>query len=142
MAGKQVKIDVAALYSTTNLTKTSWSRHHLRSAYLLRQWESDWLGCSEVDPIPDTDLIPSVSWLIPDGEGVWYGGIGSLMLEHILNTSISSLATVLGTATSARYQKKRQSDVEFAHETYLGRDSGRYPLCTAIIGERIVLKWL
>ena len=41
---------------------------------------------------------------------------------------------------SVRYPKKRQSDVEFARETYLGRGSERCPLGTAIIGERVMLK--
>ena len=77
---------------------------------------------SEVDPILDTDHIPSIiSSLTPDGEDVRYGVIELLVPEHDLNASISSLTTVLTTATSVRYPKERQSDVGFARGTYSGR---------------------
>ena len=98
------------------------------------------MGYSEVDPILDTDHILSVSSLIPDGEGIRYSGTESLMPEYDLNASISSLTTVLGTTPSVRCPKERQSDVEFARETYSGRGSERCPLSTAIIGERVMLK--
>ena len=105
------------------------------------------MGYSEVDPILDANRVPSaISSSTLDGEGVRYGGTESLAPEHGLNASISSLTTVLRTAPSARYPKKRQSDVEFAREAYLGRSflgvgSGRSPSSTAIIGERVILKW-